>query len=176
MKTKTKLKRVVAVLLAAITCLSVTACSTPKNIDEKWGLTLEDYENAIFLDSETELKDGTRTVTLTSEESELKSNISKDKVCITALPLSEEDLLSYSTEESDSSSSTDEADDTEVVSKEKFIDDFTLEQKDNKTLVLSFKEEEYDGACVYMYFVHKDCVEDKVYAIGSDYIDPVFAG
>lgn len=172
MKAKTKFKRIVAVILAALTCLSVTACSTPKNIDEKWGLTLEDYGNAIFLNSETELKDGTRTVTLTSEKSELKSDISKDKVCITALPLAEEDLLSYSTEDSDSSSSTDEEDDTEVVSKEKFIDDFTLEQKDNKTLVLSFKEEEYDGACVYMYFVHKDCVEDKVYAIGSDYIDP----
>lgn len=172
MKAKTEFKRIVAVLLAALTCLSVTACSTPKNIDEKWGLTLEDYGNAIFLDSETELTDGTRTVTLTSEESELKSNISKDKVCITALPLSEEDLLSYLTEESDSSSSTDEADDTEVVSKEKFVDDFTLEQKDNKTLVLSFKEEEYDSGCIYMYFIHKDCVEDKVYAIGSDYIDP----
>ena len=172
MKAKTKFKRMVAVLLAALTCLSITACSTPKNIDEKWGLTLEDYDKAIFLDSETELKDGTRTVTLTSEKSELKSDISKYKVCITALPLSEEDLLSYSTEESDSSSSTDEADDTEVVSKEKFIDDFTLEQKDNKTLVLSFKEEKYDSGCIYMYFIHKDCVEDKVYAIGSDYIDP----
>lgn len=172
MKAKTKFKRMVAVILAAFTCLSVTACSTPKNIDEKWELTLEDYGNAIFLDSETELKDGTRTVTLTSEESELKSNISKDKVCITALPLAEEDLLSYSTEESDSLSSMDETDDTGVASKEKFIDDFTLEQKDNKTLVLSFKEEEYDSGCIYMYFVHKDCVEDKVYAIGSDYIDP----
>ena len=134
MKAKTKFKRIVAVILAALTCLSVTACSTPKNIDEKWGLTLEDYENAIFLDSETELKDGTRTVTLTSEKSELKSDISKDKVCITALPLAEEDLLSYSTEESDSLSSMDETDDTGVASKEKFIDDFTLEQKDNKTL------------------------------------------
>lgn len=168
-----KFKSIIAVILLTLISLNITSCSTkPSNIDELWGLTLEDYEKAIFLDSETELKDGTRTVTLTSEKSELKSDISKDKVCITALPLSEEDLLSYSTEESDSSSSTDEADDTEVVSKEKFIDDFTLEQKDNKTLVLSFKEEEYDSACVYMYFVHKDCVEDNVYAIGSDYIDP----
>ena len=135
-----KFKSIIAVILLTLISLNITSCSTkPSNIDELWGLTLEDYEKAIFLDSETELKDGTRTVTLTSEESELKSNISKDKVCITALPLAEEDLLSYSTEESDSSSSTDEADDTEVVSKEKFIDDFTLEQKDNKTLVLSFK-------------------------------------
>ena len=55
-------------------------------------------------------------------------------MCITALPLAEEDLLSYSTEESDSLSSMDETDDTGVASKEKFIDDFTLEQKDNKTL------------------------------------------
>ncbi|MDY3828247.1 MAG: hypothetical protein SOZ71_05625, partial [Clostridium sp.] len=121
-----KFKSIIAVILLTLISLNITSCSTkPSNIDELWGLTLEDYEKAIFLDSETELKDGTRTVTLTSEKSELKSDISKDKVCITALPLSEEDLLSYSTEESDSSSSTDEADDTEVVSKEKFIDDFT---------------------------------------------------
>ena len=60
-------------------------------------MTQDDYQNSLYLDSETELKDGIRTVTLTIDEPKLKSDISKDKVCVVALPLTDEDLLDYMT-------------------------------------------------------------------------------
>ena len=65
---KTNLKRMVALLLAVIICLSVAACSNAPSWDGKWEITDADYENMKIAKVISTENDGTRYVTLSAED------------------------------------------------------------------------------------------------------------
>ena len=91
---KSKAKRLVALFLLVLMCFNVAACTNAPKWEGKWEITDDEYKNALYLDSESEVKDGTRTVTITSEYSDFKPEISKESVRITALPFTKEEIYS----------------------------------------------------------------------------------
>ena len=159
---KTNLKRMVALLLAVITCLSVAACSNAPSWDGKWEITDADYENMKIAKVISTENDGTRYVTLSAEDMSYKSEVKSDSVRVVAYPISKASVESLSTD--------DIAQSSEEIFKETLIEGVTAQRKDDKTLELSFKEPEYDYCCIYLYYVHKEAVDGNTFVLGFDNI------
>lgn len=159
---KTNLKRMVALLLAVITCLSIAACKNAPSWDGKWEITDADYENMKIAKVISTEKDGTRYVTLSIEDMSYKSEVKSDSVRVVAYPVSKASVESLSTDDTAQSS--------EEIFKETILEEVTAERKDDKTLELSFKEPEYDYYCMYMYYVHKEAVDGNAFVLGFDNI------
>lgn len=159
---KTNLKRMVALLLAVITCLSVAACSNAPSWDGKWEITNTDYENMKIAKVISTEKDGTRYVTLSAEDISYKSEVKSDSVRVVAYPVSKASIKSLST--------NDTAQSSKELFKETLVEGVTTQRKDDKTLELSFKEPEYDYYCMYLYYVHKEAVDGKAFVLGFDNI------
>lgn len=159
---KTNLKRMVALLLAVITCLSVAACSNAPSWDGKWEITDADYENMKIAKVISTENDGTRYVTLSAEDMSYKSEVKSDSVRVVAYPVSKASVESLSTD--------DIAQSSEEIFKETLIEGVTAQRKDDKTLELSFKEPEYDYCCIYLYYVHKEAVDGNTFVLGFDNI------
>lgn len=159
---KTNLKRMVALLLAVITCLNIAACSNAPSWDGKWEITDADYENMKIAKVISTENDGTRYVTLSAEDISYKSEVKSDSVRVVAYPVSKASVESLSTD--------DIAQNSEEIFKETIIEEVTAERKDDKTLELSFKEPEYDYYCMYLYYVHKEAVDGKAFVLGFDNI------
>ncbi|MGN1112613.1 MAG: hypothetical protein ACI4RP_05360, partial [Acutalibacteraceae bacterium] len=92
---KSKIKRTVALMLAAIICLSVAACKNTPKWEGKWEISDEDYQKASFVNSHSKESDGTRTVTITANDLKFKSDIGSDNVRVTAYPFTDEEINSY---------------------------------------------------------------------------------
>lgn len=159
---KTNLKRMVALLLAVITCLSVAACSNAPSWDGKWDITDADYENMKIAKVISTENDGTRYVTLSAENISYKSEVKSDSVRVVAYPVSKASIKSLST--------NDTAQSSKELFKETLVEGVTAQRKDDKTLELSFKEPEYDYYCMYLYYVHKEAVDGKAFVLGFDNI------
>lgn len=159
---KTNLKRMAALLLAVITCLSVAACKNAPSWDGKWEITDADYENMKIAEVISTENDGTRYVTLSIEDMSYKSEVKSDSVRVVAYPVSKASVESLSTD--------DIAQSSEELFKETLIEGVTAQRKDDKTLELSFKEPEYDYYCMYMYYVHKEAVDGNAFVLGFDNI------
>lgn len=159
---KTNLKRMVALLLAVIICLSVAACSNAPSWDGKWEITDADYENMKIAKVISTENDGTRYVTLSTENISLKSEVKSDSVRVVAYSISKASVESLSTEDTAQSS--------KELFKETLVEGVTTQRKDDKTLELSFKEPEYDYYCMYLYYVHKEAVDGKSFILGFDNI------
>lgn len=159
---KTNLKRMVALLLAVITCLSVAACSNAPSWDGKWEITDADYENMKIAKVISTENDGTRYVTLSAEDISYKSEVKSDSVRVVAYPVSKASIKSLST--------NDTAQSSKELFKETLVEGVTTQRKDDKTLELSFKEPEYDYYCMYLYYVHKEAVDGKAFVLGFDNI------
>lgn len=159
---KTKIKRIVALLLAVIICLSVAACSNAPSWDGKWEITDADYENMKIAEVISTENDGTRYVTLSAEDISYKSEVKSDSVRVVAYPVSKASVESLSTDDTAQSS--------EELFKETILEEVTAERKDDKTLELSFKEPEYDYYCMYLYYVHKEAVDGNAFVLGFDNI------
>lgn len=159
---KTNLKRIVALLLAVITCLNIAACSNAPSWDGKWEITDADYENMKIAEVISTENDGTRYVTLSAEDISYKSEVKSDSVRVVAYPVSKASVESLSTD--------DIAQSSEEIFKETILEEVTAERKDDKTLELSFKEPEYDYYCMYLYYVHKEAVDGKAFVLGFDNI------
>ncbi len=159
---KTNLKRMVALLLAVIICLSVAACKNAPSWDGKWEITDTDYENMKIAEVISTENDGTRYVTLSIEDMSYKSEVKSDSVRVVAYPVSKASVESLSTDDTAQSS--------EELFKETLIEGVTAQRKDDKTLELSFKEPEYDYYCMYMYYVHKESVDGNAFVLGFDNI------
>ena len=159
---KTNLKRMVALLLAVIICLSVAACSNAPSWDGKWEITDTDYENMKIAKVISTEKDGTRYVTLSAEDISYKSEVKSDSVRVVAYPVSKASVESLST--------NDTAQSIKELFKETLIEGVTAQRQDDKTLELSFKEPEYDYYCMYLYYVHKEAVDGKAFVLGFDNI------
>ena len=159
---KTNLKRMVALLLAVIICLSVAACSNAPSWDGKWEITDADYENMKIAKVISTENDGTRYVTLSAEDISYKSEVKSDSVRVVAYPVSKASIKSLST--------NDTAQSSKELFKETLVESVTTQRKDDKTLELSFKEPEYDYYCMYLYYVHKEAVDGKAFVLGFDNI------
>lgn len=159
---KTNLKRMVALLLAVITCLSIVSCSNAPSWDGKWEITDADYENMKIAEVISTEKDGTRYVTLSIEDMSYKSEVKSDSVRVVAYPVSKASVESLSTD--------DIAQSSEEIFKETILEEVTVERQDDKTLELSFKEPEYDYYCMYLYYVHKEAVDGNAFVLGFDNI------
>ena len=159
---KTNLKRMVALLLAVIICLSIAACKNAPSWDGKWEITDTDYENMKIAEVISTENDGTRYVTLSIEDMSYKSEVKSDSVRVVAYPVSKASVESLSTDDTAQSS--------EELFKETLIEGVTAQRKDDKTLELSFKEPEYDYYCMYLYYVHKEAVDGKAFVLGFDNI------
>lgn len=159
---KTNLKRMVALLLAVIICLSVAACSNAPSWDGKWEITDADYENMKIAKVISTENDGTRYVTLSAEDISYKSEVKSDSVRVVAYPVSKTSIKSLST--------NDTAQSSKELFKETLVEGVTAQRKDDKTLELSFKEPEYDYYCMYLYYVHKEAVDGKAFVLGFDNI------
>lgn len=159
---KTNLKRMVALLLAVIICLSVAACSNAPSWDGKWEITDADYENMKIAKVISTENDGTRYVTLSAEDISYKSEVKSDSVRVVAYPVSKASIKSLST--------NDTAQSSKELFKETLVEGVTTQRKDDKTLELSFKEPEYDYYCMYLYYVHKEAVDGKAFVLGFDNI------
>lgn len=159
---KTNLKRMVALLLAVIICLSVAACKNAPSWDGKWEITDTDYENMKIAEVISTENDGTRYVTLSAEDISYKSEVKSDSVRVVAYPVSKASVESLSTD--------DIAQSSEEIFKETILEEVTAERKDDKTLELSFKEPEYDYYCMYLYYVHKEAVDGNAFVLGFDNI------
>lgn len=159
---KTNLKRMVALLLAVITCLNIAACSNAPSWDGKWEITDADYENMKIAKVISTENDGTRYVTLSAEDISYKSEVKSDSVRVVAYPVSKASVESLSTD--------DIAQSSEEIFKETILEEVTAERKDDKTLELSFKEPEYDYYCMYLYYVHKEAVDGNAFVLGFDNI------
>ena len=159
---KTNLKRMVALLLAVMTCLNIAACSNAPSWDGKWEITDADYENMKIAEVISTENDGTRYVTLSTEDISYKSEVKSDSVRVVAYPISKASVESLSTD--------DIAQSSEELFKETLIEGVTAQRKDDKTLELSFKEPEYDYCCIYLYYVHKEAVDGNAFVLGFDNI------
>lgn len=159
---KTNLKRMVALLLAVITCLNIAACSNAPSWDGKWEITDADYENMKIAKVISTENDGTRYVTLSAEDISYKSEVKSDSVRVVAYPVSKASIKSLST--------NDTAQSSKELFKETLVEGVTTQRKDDKTLELSFKEPEYDYYCMYLYYVHKEAVDGKAFVLGFDNI------
>lgn len=159
---KTNLKRMVALLLAVIICLSVAACSNAPSWDGKWEITNTDYENMKIAKVISTENNGTRYVTLSAEDISYKSEVKSDSVRVVAYPVSKASIKSLST--------NDTAQSSKELFKETLVEGVTTQRKDDKTLELSFKEPEYDYYCMYLYYVHKEAVDGKAFVLGFDNI------
>ncbi|MGO5174639.1 hypothetical protein ACTQ2N_05490 [Ruminococcus sp. LCP21S3_E8] len=106
--------------------------------------------------------DGTRYVTLSTEDISYKSEVKSDSVRVVAYPVSKASIESLST--------NDTAQSIKELFKETLIEGVTAQRKDDKTLELSFKEPEYDYYCMYMYYVHKEAVDGNAFVLGFDNI------
>lgn len=156
---KTKLKRIVALLLAVITCLSVAACSKAPSWDGKWDISDSDYDNMKVAQVASDKNDGMRYVSLSVKDTKFKSEISSDNIRVVAYPFSKADIKNLST--------NDTANDNENLN-ETIIDGVTVERRDDNTLMLSFKEPEYDYYCMYVFYVHKEAVDGNKFVMGFD--------
>lgn len=156
---KTKLKRVVALLLAVITCLSVAACSKAPSWDGKWDISDSDYDSMKVAQVASDKNDGTRYVSFSVKDTKFKSEISSDNIRVVAYPFSKANIKKLST--------NDTANDNEDLN-ETIIDGVTVERRDDNTLILSFKEPEYDYYCMYVFYVHKEAVDGNKFVMGFD--------
>lgn len=157
---KTTLKRAVAMLLAAVICLSLVACSGSSAWTGKWKISDADLESMKIAEVEASSNDGTRYVTLTADDATLLSEVAADSVRVAAYPIAKSSVEGKTVEELDKES--------DKLLQETILQDVAVERKDEHTVTLSFQEPEYDYFCLYLYYVHKEAVEDGTFVFGME--------
>lgn len=152
-------KRILAALLCVIFCLNFVGCSNAPTWDGKWKITDEDYAEMDIAEVISNENDGTRYVTLSIDNTSFKSEITSDSVRVAAYPLSKADINSKTGEEI-----------SEELFHEKIVEKVTVDRKSDKSVEISFKEPEYDYFCLYLFYVHKDAVEENRFVMGFEQV------
>ena len=152
-------KRILAALLCVIFCLSLVGCSNAPTWEGKWKITDEDYAQMDIAEVISNEKDGTRYVTLSVGNASFKSEITSDSVRVAAYPLSKADINSATGKEI-----------SEELFHEKIVEKVTVDSKDDKSVEISFKEPEYDYFCLYLFYVHKDAVDENRFVMGFEQV------
>lgn len=155
-------KKMLAMLLAVIFCLNLVGCTQAPTWDGKWKITDEDYANMGIAEVITNEKDGTRYAALSVGNASFKQDITSDSVRVVAYPVSKADIEAKKAENSG-----------EIPAElfhEEIVDNITIERNNNKSVEISFKEPEYDYFCLYLFYVHKEAVEDKCFVMGFEQV------
>lgn len=155
-------KKMLAMLLAVIFCLNLVGCIQAPTWDGKWKITDEDYANMGIAEVITNEKDGTRYAALSVGNASFKQDITSDSVRVVAYPVSKADIEAKKAENSG-----------EIPAElfhEEIVDNITIERNNNKSVEISFKEPEYDYFCLYLFYVHKEAVEDKCFVMGFEQV------
>ena len=159
-------KRILAAVLAAVMCLSITSCTdSDSGTIAPWKITDEELEQAVELSCTTAKNGDILEVTLTSDEDLFKEGIGKNNIAVQAFNYqpkeqTEENSVEELTEtvseiSPDSENSGDEGNSVESSFSEPIeINDYTLTRTDSKNLVISFKNPYEYGS--YDFYIHKD--------------------
>lgn len=151
-----------AMLLAVIFCLNLVGCTQAPTWEGKWKITDEDYANMGIAEVITNEKDGTRYAALSVGNASFKQDITSDSVRVVAYPVSKADIEAKKAENSG-----------EIPAElfhEEIVDNITIERNNNKSVEISFKEPEYDYFCLYLFYVHKDAVEENRFVMGFEQV------
>lgn len=155
-------KKILAMLLAVIFCLNLVGCTQAPTWEGKWKITDEDYANMGIAEVITNEKDGTRYAALSVGNASFKQDITSDSVRVVAYPVSKADIEAKKAENSG-----------EIPAElfhEEIVDNITIERNNDKSVEISFKEPEYDYFCLYLFYVHKEAVEDKCFVMGFEQV------
>lgn len=163
---KSKFLKVVSLLLVVVTLvstlISITACKKkPQQENDKWEISDADYDNMAAADVKASSHDdGTRFVTLNADGYKFKTNITADDIKVLAYHTNKSNVDSISEEEI--------VENAKDIFTETTIGDVKIYTNSEDSLMFSFKEPEYDYMCSYVFYVHKNAVENNVFAFGYD--------
>lgn len=156
---KTRFRRIVSLLLVAISLINVVACSGCSKKD-RWKISDAEYDSMKTIEVSSSANDGKRYATITAKDTSFKEKIKAKNIRVTTIPIKKETVESMSEEEL--------AAKADEILKEVTADDVEIIANNDNTIAISFKEPDYDYACYYFYYVHKDAVTDKKFAFGMD--------
>ena len=169
-------KRIIAAVMAAVMCFSVTSC-TDSSDKKQWQITEEEREQLVELSSISEQNGDSITITLTCDEDFFKDDIAKSSIAVNVYqyqPQEQNTEASSENSEANSDTSTSGAEQTNEpqssFSEAKEITDYTLTRVDAKTLTISFNNPFEYGA--YDFYIHKNGTSSGKFAVGSYYKIP----
>lgn len=169
-------KRIIAAVMAAVMCFSVTSC-TDSNSNKNWQITEEEREQIVELSTKAEQNGETITITLTCDEDFFKDDIAKSSIAVNVYqyqPQEQNTEASSENSEANSETSTSSAEQVNEpqssFSEAKEITDYTLTRVDAKTLSITFKNPFEYGA--YDFYIHKNGSSSEKFAVGSYYKIP----
>lgn len=169
-------KRIIAAVMAAVMCFSVTSC-TDSSDKKQWQITDEEREQIVELSCKAEQNGDTLEITLTCDEDFFKDDIAKSSIAVNAYnyqPQEQNTEASSENSEANSETSTSGAEQPNEpqssFSEAKEITDYTLTRVDAKTLTISFNNPFEYGA--YDFYIHKNGSSNGKFAVGSYYKIP----
>ena len=169
-------KRIIAAVMAAVMCFSVTSC-TDSSDKKQWQITDEEREQLVELSCKAVQNGETLEITLTCDEDLFNESIGKGNIAVTAFNYQpQEQNSSENSENSEASSETSTSGEEQQIeqqssfSEAKEITDYTLTRVDAKTLSITFKNPFEYGA--YDFYIHKNGTSSGKFAVGSYYIIP----
>lgn len=169
-------KRIIAAVMAAVMCFSVTSC-TDSSDKKQWQITEEEREQIVELSCKAEQSGDTLEITLTCDEDFFKDDIAKSSIAVNVYqyqPQEQNTEASSENSEANSDTLTSGAEQTNEpqssFSEAKEITDYTLTRVDAKTLTISFNNPFEYGA--YDFYIHKNGTSSGKFAVGSYYKIP----
>ena len=169
-------KRIIAAVMAAVMCFSVTSC-TDSSDKKQWQITEEEREQLVELSCKAVQNGETLEITLTCDEDLFNESIGKGNIAVTAFNYQpQEQNSSENSENSEASSETSTSGEEQQIeqqssfSEAKEITDFSFTRVDAKTLTITFKNPFEYGA--YDFYIHKNGTSSGKFAVGSYYKIP----
>lgn len=168
-------KRIIAAVMAAVMCFSVTSC-TDSSQKKQWQITEEEREQIVELSCKAEQNGETLEITLACDEDLFKDDIAKSSIAVNVYEYQPKEKTEGSETSSDVSPETSTSGEEQPnepqssFSEAKEITDYTLTRVDAKTLSITFKNPFEYGA--YDFYIHKNGTSSGKFAVGSYYIIP----
>lgn len=163
-------KRIIAAVMAAVMCFSVTSC-TDSSDKKQWQITEEEREQIVELSCKAEQSGDTLEITLTCDEDLFKDDIAKSSIAVNVYEYQPKEKTEGSETSSDVSPETSTSGEEQPnepqssFSEAKEITDYTLTRVDAKTLSITFKNPFEYGA--YDFYIHKNGTTSGKFAVGS---------
>ena len=168
-------KRIIAAVMAAVMCFSVTSC-TDSSDKKQWQITEEEREQLVELSCKAEQSGDTLEITLACDEDLFKDDIAKSSIAVNVYEYQPKEKTEGSETSSDVSPETSTSGEEQPnepqssFSEAKEITDYTLTRVDAKTLSITFKNPFEYGA--YDFYIHKNGTSSGKFAVGSYYKIP----
>ncbi|MCI7759737.1 MAG: hypothetical protein MSH49_06895 [[Eubacterium] saphenum] len=168
-------KRIIAAVMAAVMCFSVTSC-TDSSDKKQWQITEEEREQLVELSCKAVQNGETLEITLACDEDLFKDDIAKSSIAVNVYEYQPKEKTEGSETSSDVSPETSTSGEEQPnepqssFSEAKEITDYTLTRVDAKTLSITFKNPFEYGA--YDFYIHKNGTSSGKFAVGSYYKIP----